>query len=299
MRPPHSDLWRIVGRYPDLTFRQVNVFCTGPRTGNPAMVVFGGDELSTAEMQDIARDVNLSETVFLLPGSEGADYKARIFTVRREIPFAGHPALAAAHAFAELARPDALELIQEDGLGRTFIRRAALGADWNVDLPLPRAERPALRAAAEIAAMLGIEPAAVTRRPPAIVATGVRWILVELRSADILSRLRPDYDAIATWSRDSNAVGLVPFALSTESGIDVELRSFAPAEGIYEDPVCGSCAGSLAALLAHGAARTYVFAQDDLADRPGRMQVRITPSQAPILSGKTQTVLPGSEPHTL
>ncbi len=81
------------------SFLQIDVFTTEPFAGNPAAVVLDADDLSSAQMQAITREMNLSETVFLLrPEASGADYRARIFTPASELPFAGHPTIAAAHA---------------------------------------------------------------------------------------------------------------------------------------------------------------------------------------------------------
>ncbi|WP_172982839.1 PhzF family phenazine biosynthesis protein [Roseovarius bejariae] len=288
-----SDLPQIIARHPELSLRQIDVFCDGPRSGNPAMVVFGGDGLSAAAMQAIASAVNLSETVFILAPTKGADYRARIFTARREIPFAGHPALAAVHAFAEETGSDALDLIQADGLGQTEMVRDRPGGDWRVALPAPRFDKPAPRTPSEIAAMLGLPVEALTPEPPHLVATGVRWLLVGLRADTALGDVRPDHPAIAEWSRASKSVGLVPFVRSRRAGVDAELRSFAPAEGIYEDPVCGSCAGALAALLSGGQAQSFTFLQNGGAKRPGRMRVRLAPPSPPTLSGRTITAIRG------
>src|ERR1700692_1025704 len=83
-------------------FVQVDAFSSRPLYGNPAAVVFDADEIPPATMQKIAREMNLSETVFMqTPTREQADYRARIFTPRNELPFAGHPTIEAAHAFLE------------------------------------------------------------------------------------------------------------------------------------------------------------------------------------------------------
>src|SRR6202011_1479555 len=101
-------------------FQLVDVFNTDAFTGNPLAVVFDADDLTTSAMQTMTRWLNLSETAFLLrPSSPKADYRVRIFTLDREMPFAGHPTLGSCHAWlSNGGRPaDASEIVQECGAG--------------------------------------------------------------------------------------------------------------------------------------------------------------------------------------
>src|ERR1700761_1385850 len=105
---------------PTVRFKQVDVFTSVPFKGNPLAVVFDADDLDTAQMQEIARWTNLSETTFLLkPTDPGADYRVRIFTIGGELPFAGHPTLGTAHALRESGyqpkQPG--KLVQQCGVG--------------------------------------------------------------------------------------------------------------------------------------------------------------------------------------
>jgi len=109
-------------------FQLVDVFNTDAFTGNPLAVVFDADDLATSTMQTMTRWLNLSETAFLLrPSSPKADYRVRIFTLDREMPFAGHPTLGSCHAWlsngGQSAEP--LEIVQECGAGLVAIRRTA------------------------------------------------------------------------------------------------------------------------------------------------------------------------------
>ena len=106
-------------------FAQIDVFGDGDGDGNPLAVVIDGDGLSTSQMQRFAHWMNLSETAFLLTPSEpGADYRVRIFTTSRELPFAGHPTLGSAHAWLQ-AHDDAgrTSIVQECGAGLIELRR--------------------------------------------------------------------------------------------------------------------------------------------------------------------------------
>lgn len=254
------------------------------------MVVFGGHALKSAEMLSIAQAVGLSETVFILDAQNGGDYRTRIFTVRREIPFAGHPSLASAFAFAETVRPEALELVQEDGQGFTRLSRPKLGVAWRLTMPAPQIFSSTERSADEIASMLGVVAVELCGREVVVVDAGVPWIVVQLEDVATLAKLRPNYSAIGLWAKASKAVGLVVFALSDESGVDAALRSFAPSEGIREDPVCGSCAGALAGLLWEGNQRTFHFSQDSGITRPGLMHVRADTDNQLTLWGRIQSV---------
>ena len=101
----------------------VDVFCSGAFSGNPVAVVAGAADLDTAEMQRITRWFNLSETTFLLPPTEsGADYRVRIFTLERELPFAGHPTLGTAHVWRTLTGNADAEIVQECGAGLVRVR---------------------------------------------------------------------------------------------------------------------------------------------------------------------------------
>ena len=106
-------------------FRQVDVFGSGPLTGNPVAVVHDADDLDDARMQLFAQWTNLSETTFLLrPTSAEADYRLRIFTASRELPFAGHPTLGSAHAWLEAGgTPRGEAVVQECGAGLVTIAR--------------------------------------------------------------------------------------------------------------------------------------------------------------------------------
>lgn len=244
---------------------QVDVFSDRPLAGNPAAVVFGGDDLPADTMQAIARETNLSETVFILSPTADADFRARIFTTRREIPFAGHPALAAGHAWLEARGEGArAAMVQECGIGNVEIRRRADVRGGTLVVALPRAAiRPSGWNAAEAAALFGLSPDRVLSSDIPVSATGVPWVLLEVAAVADLAALVPDHGAIARATRAAKAVGVTVFARHAgeggEEGAKARLRTFAPAEGIYEDPVCGSCHGSLAA---------YLLAQGDL-PRPG------------------------------
>ena len=236
-------------------FVQVDAFTRKPLYGNPAAVVFDADDLTTETMQKIAREMNLSETVFILnPTSTEADYRVRIFTPMSEMPFAGHPTIAAAHSV--LARyPDktnATLLRQECGIGIVPIEviplqsgsllRMTQGAPSYRDSGLSRET---------VAKMLGCAESELTDSPFEVVSTGVPWLIVELSRLESISTLTPDQGLIARECKALRACGVTVFVERGGSGpVRIRVRTFAPGEGVAEDPVCGSGNGSVAAYIA-------------------------------------------------
>lgn len=240
-----------------LDFVQVDAFTRRPLRGNPAAVVFGADDVSTETMQRIAQEMNLSETVFVLrPSVPEADYRARIFTPRSEMPFAGHPTVAAAHAVLERfpAKAGATLLRQECGIGLVPVEVIPHNGGRLLRMTQGRpAHRAAALERAALAALLGCAEADLAPRPAEVVSTGVQWLVVELGCFEAISKLRPDLGAIEGACRALGAAGITVFAERPDGDPNkarVRVRTFAPGEGIVEDPVCGSGNGSVAAYVA-------------------------------------------------
>lgn len=235
-------------------FVQIDAFSTRPLYGNPAAVVFDADDIPSDLMQKIAREMNLSETVFVLkPTSDAADYRVRIFTPMSELPFAGHPTVATAHAM--LDRHPALQqqsvLRQECGIGIVpvevlpttegrLLRMTQAPAKFT-DTPLTPAT---------IARMLGCEEDEVCATPAQVVSTGVPWLIAQVRGLDVIANLAPDQNLIASECRALRAAGITVFAELAEGPQRIRVRTFAPGEGVAEDPVCGSGNGCVAAYVA-------------------------------------------------
>jgi PhzF family phenazine biosynthesis protein len=237
-------------------FVQVDVFTRKPLYGNPAAVFFDADGLDTQTMQKIAQEMNLSETVFLCKPTtpEKADYHARIFTPKSELPFAGHPTIASAHSFVDQypETASATLLRQECGIGIVPIEvmrtstipflRMTQGTPYFEETKLSRT------VAAE---MLGCSESDLADSPIEIVSTGVRWLIIELSSLKAITELTPNQSLITEECRAIKATGITVFAERGDSGpVRVRLRTFAPGEGVNEDPVCGSGNGSVAAFIA-------------------------------------------------
>jgi len=238
---------------PRRAFWQVDAFTTQPYCGNPAAVVFDAADLPAEAMQRIALEMNLSETVFVLPPEDAAaDYKVRIFTPRNELPFAGHPTLATAHAMVERGlRPKQSGLIRQEcgiGLVPVEIAEAPGGHSFMMTQAKPR-HRPVAVDVTLAARMLGCLPGdLLPGHPIEVVSTGVDWMIVPLRGLKVIAALRPDLRLIEQVCREHKAAGVTSFCPEAAAAdCSVRLRTFAPADGILEDPVCGSGNGSVAA----------------------------------------------------
>ena len=257
-------------------FQQVDVFTAVPFKGNPVAVVLDGDELSGAAMQSIAAWTNLSETTFVCaPTDPRADYRLRIFTPRRELPFAGHPTIGSAHAALRHGLKPRTEgrLVQECGKGLVDIQID--GDRLFLALPEPQFREPAAPQIASVADGLRIGPADIQRA--SIVDVGPVWFTIQLASGDAVRALAPDMGKLAALSAMGltgvNVFGLYP----PGAGADLEVRSFAPGDGVPEDPVCGSGNGCVAALVRRDRVletHAYVASQGRCLGRDGRVAVR-------------------------
>jgi trans-2,3-dihydro-3-hydroxyanthranilate isomerase len=220
----------------------VDVFTDTPLEGNQLAVFPDAAALSSEYMQRLAREMNFSETIFVLPPDAGGDARVRIFTPTRELPFAGHPVLGCAFVVGDGLDRDIVRL--ETGLGVVPIElerehgRIVFGRmeqrvpDW----------RPYEHADALLAA-LGVERSGL---PVEVYPNGPLHVYVELQGEDAVAALRPDFAALAELAD----IGANCFA---GAGRHWKTRMFAPAAGVFEDPATGSAAGPLAIHLArHG-----------------------------------------------
>jgi PhzF family phenazine biosynthesis protein len=260
-----------------LAFQQVDVFTAVPFKGNPVAVVLDGDRVSAADMQAIAGWTNLSETTFVCaPSDERADYRLRIFTPKRELPFAGHPTIGSAHAVLRhgLKPKTAGRLLQECGKGLVDIKIE--GERLFLALPEPRFREPSASQVAAVAEALGVKTADIQRA--SIIDVGPVWFTLQLPSAETVAALSPDMGRLATLG-SIGITGATVFGLhDVGAGADLEVRSFAPGEGVPEDPVCGSGNGCVAALVRRDRvlqARSYVAGQGRCLGRDGRVAVEL------------------------
>ncbi|MCU0898229.1 MAG: PhzF family phenazine biosynthesis protein [Burkholderiales bacterium] len=283
-------------------FKQVDVFTSRPFLGNPVAVVLDAAGLGDADMQAIARWTNLSETTFVLPPAKGGDYRLRIFTPASELPFAGHPTLGSAHAALEAGVIPAgkREFVQECGAGSLRLSVEQAGPERLIFVEAPPASlRPAEDVHLdEVAAALGIPDVPGVR--PLIVNVGPAWLVIDLGDGELVSSLVPRMSALASVSKAMHITGVTVFG--RQSGIDARLRvrSFAPAEGVPEDPVCGSGNVSVAAYLRETGqlgpvGALYTASQGREVGRDGRVHLRVDERGTRIaLGGAAITCIDGS-----
>jgi len=252
-------------------FRQVDVFTATALKGNPLAVVHGADGLDDATMAAFAAWTKLSETTFLLtPTHPDADYRVRIFTPTRELPFAGHPTLGSCHAWLEAGgQSKGSEVIQECQAGLIRIRRDGERLAFAAP-PQIRSDEVDADTLAQIARSLRIAPSAILRAR--WVDNGPGWLAVMLGSRAEVLALKPDFVTMGMLK-----VGVLGAWDPAVDGDEArfEVRAFAPGGGTTEDPVTGSLnAGVAQWLLESGIVKgDYVASQGTALGRAGRVHV--------------------------
>ena len=285
-------------------FKQVDVFTARPLQGNPVAVVLNADGIDPAQMQQIASWTNLSETTFVLPPtSPEADYRLRIFTPDRELPFAGHPTIGSAHAALEAGVIGGPSFRQECGAGLLPLTVEGESAERRIFVRAPNAKfvRDCGDLADDVSAALGAQ--IVPEPSPAAMDNGPVWLFVRLESGSAVAGLEPDMSAVTKLSQEHGLTGIAAFALLEGDGPRVHIRCFAPAAGIPEDPVTGSANAALPAYLAragllaglfNGVGREYVSTQGTELGRDGRVYVRALNDEGRAeIGGHAVTVIEG------
>lgn len=293
MQKERRDVKHLHGR--TVPFFQVDVFGNAPFKGNPVAVVIQADELTDSQMQEIANWTNLSETTFVCePTTSDADYRLRIFTTHSELPFAGHPTIGSAAAVLRygLQPKTPGRLIQECARGLVPLRLD--GDRIFFELPEPEFTLPSEPELADALGALGVSREAV--RNCSIVDVGAVWLTLQLGSAQDVIDLVPDMNRLARATE--RCTGVTVFGLyAPGSPISVEVRSFAPDDGVPEDPVCGSGNGCVAAVIRHNGVLTasrYIAAQGRVLGRDGRIEVEFDPDGAIWLGGTAAVRVDGS-----
>jgi trans-2,3-dihydro-3-hydroxyanthranilate isomerase len=276
-------------------FLQVDVFTDKPFGGNPLAVFPDAEGLTTEEMQRLAREMNLSETTFVLPPRvEEADFKVRIFTPAAELPFAGHPVVgthwALAHLGGVVLREPVTQVRFELGVG---VLPADLHvADGQVERVVMTQDRPTfhtvLEDVADLAAGLDLAPEAIsaTKLPVQIVSTGVPQLMTPVRSLAEVQALDAGKLNTGVLDRVCDELGTAcvhVFTLETKQpDSTVHVRMFAPLLGVPEDPATGSSNGAMGAYLVHHRAvevtepTTYIVSEQGAEiNRPSTLYVEV------------------------
>jgi trans-2,3-dihydro-3-hydroxyanthranilate isomerase len=254
----------------------VDVFTDTPLVGNGLAVFTDARELSEDLLQPLAREMNLSETVFVLPAEDKGHARIRIFTPSSELPFAGHPTLGTAFVLAGPLSLDEIKL--ETGAGVVPVRLEREGPRivfGRMEQPLPTVE--AYEGDSELLGALGIERSEL---PVEVYDNGLRHVYVTLVSEDAVAALRPDFNRLA------ELPGVLGVNCIAGSGTRWKTRMFAPGGGVAEDPATGSAAGPLAFHVArHGRSefgQEIEISQGAEIGRPSTLYARVdgTPDRA-------------------
>jgi len=285
------------------TFYQLDVFTNEPFAGNPLAVFPDAEGITDSEMQHIANEMNLSETVFVLP-SDKALRRLRIFTPMQELPLAGHPVVGTWNLLARLG------VVPNDGNGVVEIKQELNLGVLPVEIEFQAGEPVKVTMTqgkweshakitdqtdiSKLATGLGLEISDLDigeDRPIEVVSTGIRSIDIPVCTLEALSRIRVNTSALSDAYVPLGAVGCYAFTFETkEDSSFVHARFFAPSDNILEDPATGSAAGALSGyLVSHGLASdrteitsegitrtSFAIEQGDIMGRPSRIYAEVT-----------------------
>jgi trans-2,3-dihydro-3-hydroxyanthranilate isomerase len=268
-----------------LPYHLVDVFTDRAFGGNPLAVFTEGRGIPDALMQSIAKELNLSETTFVLPPDEAKhDFRVRIFTPKSELPMAGHPTVGTAFVLAREGMLRKREAVFEEGVGPVpvSIELRADGPGFiEMRQPLPKFG-PRFEDANAIAGMLSLDRRAIRDLPLEVISCGNPFFFVPIDTLESIRRIRFRADLAERIVKETGATGIFVFTQEVEiAGSHVHGRLFAPGEGIIEDPATGSAAGPLGCYLsrygltASGGEVRSVLEQGIEMGRPSFLHIRI------------------------
>lgn len=277
-------------------FRILNVFTLDgdPFSGNPLAVFEDARGLSDAQMQALARQMNLSETTFILP-SDHATAHVRIFTPSYEMPFAGHPTLGTAHVVRALRGGDRVSLAMKAGI----VEVVASGDAWTLRAAKAPATREPAATRAELAAMVGLPEDAIWARP-LWVNTGVEQLVLPIRSPELVRAATPDPVLLVKHGfGDGEAMAYLWSSDHHDSLAAITVRFFFTQHGaVIEDPATGSACANLGGwFLATGQASFPVRAtlrQGDAVHRPSQLGLHVDTDQQIFVTGSVIQLGAGS-----
>ena len=234
-------------------YLQCDVFADRPGAGNPLAVVLDADGLDDAAMQAIARWTRLPETTFVFPpSSPEASYGIRIFSPRREVPFAGHPSVGTAHAVLEagIAAPRDGLLVQEGKAGLLPLRVSGGGRERTIAVRTPKARVVEIASPGDPRLRDALAHLPLGALPQALMDGGRRWWVAELADEAALRSAQPDWDAIERLANATDSMGLCVFARSDDPVYYLAVRAWVGAPARFEDAASGAANATLAAWLA-------------------------------------------------
>ena len=283
-----------------VAFKQVDVFTSQAFKGNPVAVIMDASTLTSEQMQAIANWTNLSETTFVLPATDSqADYQVRIFTPQSELPFAGHPTIGTAYALLEAGLIKAKEgqLVQQCAAGLVTL---TVNDSNHISFELPKPKITPLDALQTEKLAQILKCKINTQWNAALVDVGARWVVLQAVNAEAVLASQPDLNALKQFSLDMKVTGSTIYGFYEESNEQkrIEVRSFAPAYGVNEDPVCGSGNGSVASFIRyHGilpAQNDVVLSsQGQALGREGQLQLELHQDKI-LVGGAAVTCIDGT-----
>lgn len=268
--------------------KQIDAFTITPYEGNPACVINDASELNEKQMQKIAREMNVSETAFVLPASvEEADLQIRWFTPTNEVPLCGHATIAAFHSLAEdglygMIKPGKYNyhIQTKSGILPVEVSKEEDKIDVNFGLAMPPRLERFSQYKLDIVRILNLN---LSDLEPRLLIMRSNYLYVPIRRLHVVYNMRPNFFALTNFLNQRNINGICVFTQETiDRDSSVHLRFFAPNEGISEDPVTGSAHGPLAIyMIENGLLNVtdgfvnYKAEQGDSIDRKGRVYVHV------------------------
>lgn len=235
----------------ELKYDHIDVFTDKPLGGNQLAVFHKPGQVSPAQMQAIAREMNFSETTFVFPSkAEGASARVRIFTPAEEIPFAGHPVIGTTFVIASRSKKKLERLVLELGVGNINVDieyRGAKVVSLTMHQPLP-VFGSALQNREQAARALGVTVDEILGG--GVVSNGLDFLIIELTSLQAVQNARCNIEDAVKVIKRHNVHAIYIFARLTGKGPNVHARLFAPTLSVVEDPATGSAAGALGGYLA-------------------------------------------------
>lgn len=269
---------------------QIDSFTRTKLRGNPAGVISNADGLSEAQMQQIARELNNSETAFILTPENKTDYdvEVRFFTPTTEVPLCGHATIAAHYVRAIEGKHTAGRAFQKTKAGILAVDTLWQNGDFAIQMTQarPQIQAPlAKNITAQIIKALGIKADDLRVDCPVCVASaGHAKVMIGIKSLNLLHSLAPDMSALASLSTQAECNGFYVFTLDENDEFLAHGRMFAPAIGINEDPITGNANGPLGAYLVHygilkhlqnASELSFFIKQGEAIGREGQMKVRV------------------------
>jgi len=283
-------------------YLQLDVFADRPGAGNPLAVVLDAEGLDDAAMQAIARWTRLPETTFVFPPTQpGASYRIRMFSPRREVPFAGHPSVGTACVVLEagLAAPVDGVLVQEGVAGLLPLAVSGDGEARTIAVRTPRARVVETARTDDPRLSAALRDLPLGALPPALMDGGRRWWLAQLRDEAALRAAQPDWAAIGRLAESTETMGLCAFARA-DAGQDYDLvvRAFVGAPAQFEDAASGAANATLAAWLKHndalpGRDGRYTVSQGREVGFDARLELRVDGDGEVWSGGRVSNVVRG------